>query len=87
MSPPIEERSPEPYLALNPAFAEQLSVAEGEAVRIDLPDRSLRLPARLMASLPADMIGLPMGLPGIPVGLPVMCKIRRMANGEEGDRE
>lgn len=87
LSTPIEERSPEPYLALNPALAEQLSVAEGEAVRIDLLDRSLRLPARLMASLPADMVGLPMGLPGIPVGLPALCKIHRDDDGEEGDQE
>jgi NADH-quinone oxidoreductase subunit G len=82
LSPPIKERSPEPYLALNPVLAEQLGVGEGEVVQIDLLGRSLRLPARFMASLSMDTVGLPVGLPGIPVGLPALSKIRRDADGE-----
>jgi NADH-quinone oxidoreductase subunit G len=84
LSPPINERSPEPYLALNPTVAEQLGVGEGEAVRIDLLGRSLHLPARLVDSLPENTVGLPVGLPGIPAGLPALSTIRRNADGEAG---
>jgi NADH-quinone oxidoreductase subunit G len=83
-SPPIHERSPEPYLALNPALAGQLGVAEGEGVQIDLDGRSLRLPARLMASLPAGMLGLPVGLPAIPARLPGWGRLRPGAEQEGG---
>jgi NADH-quinone oxidoreductase subunit G len=87
LSPPINERSPEPYLALNPALAEGLGVGEGEAVQIDLLGRSLRLPARFMASLSVDTVGLPVGLPGSPVGLPALSKILRIADSEEKGQE
>jgi NADH-quinone oxidoreductase subunit G len=87
LSPPVNERSPEPYLALNPALAEGLGVGEGEAVQIDLLGRSLRLPARFMASLSVDTVGLPVGLPGSPVGLPALSKILRIADSEEKGQE
>jgi len=83
LSPPIHERSPEPYLALNPALAEELSLDEGQEVQVDLDGRMLRLPARFIASLPANMLGLPVGLPGIPVRLPVWSKLRKNGEGEQ----
>ena len=84
LSPPIRERTPEAYVALNPALAGQLGVAEGEGVRIDSDGRSLRLPARLMASLPAGMLGLPVGLPAIPARLPVWSRLRPGTEQEGG---
>ena len=84
LSPPIKERSPGPYLALNPALAEGLGVGEGDQVQIDVLGRTVRLPARLMPSLPSEMVGLPVGLSGIPVGLPALIRIRREAGSESG---
>jgi NADH-quinone oxidoreductase subunit G len=86
LSAPIKERTPEPYLALNPALAERLGVGEGEQVVIDVLGRSIRLPARFMVSLPPDLVGLPVGLPGIPVGLPGLSSIRRDVAGESGEQ-
>jgi NADH-quinone oxidoreductase subunit G len=86
LSPPIQERSPGPYLALSPALAEQLGVGAGEQVSIDVLGRSLRLPARLLDSLPENMVGLPAGLPGIPAGLPALSKLRRAASDGEGSQ-
>jgi NADH-quinone oxidoreductase subunit G len=84
LSPPIQERTPEPYLALNPSLAEGLGVGEGEQVQVDVLGRSLHLPARFMASLPANTVGLPAGLPGIPAGLPALSRIRLETGGESG---
>jgi NADH-quinone oxidoreductase subunit G len=85
LSPAIDELAPEPYLALNPALAESLGIGEAEPVQLDVLGRSLRLPARLVESLSADMVGLPAGLPGIPAGLPALSRIRRdTGDGEAG---
>ncbi len=84
MSPPIQERSPAPYVALNPALAERLGVQEGEPLQAEVLGRSLRLPAHLLESLPDRAIGLPAGLPGIPVGLPALSKIGRITDDQAG---
>ena len=84
MSPPIQERSPGPYLALNPTLAGQLGVQAGDFVLIDVLGRSLRLPAFLLDSLADGAVGLPAGLPGIPVGLPALSKISRQSGTGEG---
>jgi NADH-quinone oxidoreductase subunit G len=66
MSPAIDERAPEPYLALNPALAEKLGIGAGELVQIDVLGRSLRLPARLVDSLSENAVGCPPVCPGSP---------------------
>jgi NADH-quinone oxidoreductase subunit G len=84
LSPPIRERAPEPYLALNPSLAERLGVLEGEMVQINVLDGSLRLPARFMDTLPVELVGVPTGFPGIPTGLPALGKVRREAGSGGG---
>jgi len=72
LAPAIRERSPAPYLALNPEDAAEAKIREGETVQVELPGETIRLPVRLLPSLPAGLAGMPCGLPGIPFaeGLP-----------------
>lgn len=66
LSPAIRERSPEPYVALNPTDAAEAKIKEGDMIRIVLPGGEEQLPARLLYSLPAGLAALPYGLPGVP---------------------
>jgi NADH-quinone oxidoreductase subunit G len=78
LTPGIAELTPRPYLALNPADAAGLGVAEGDELTIaatgDGPASEAghappRLVARLLSSLPRGVVGAPAGLPGL-AGLP-----------------
>lgn len=83
LSPPVVERVPEAYVAVNPALAEQVGAAEGQWVDLKVNDDIFRLPLRLNDSLPAGVIGLPAGFPGIPVMLPAWAKLE-VSTGEKG---
>jgi len=83
LSPPILERSPAAYVALNPVLAERIGLEPGQEAEVESGGRSLRLPARLVDTLPADTVGLPIGFPGVPVGFPTWSKLQVSA-GEAG---
>jgi NADH-quinone oxidoreductase subunit G len=75
MAPAILERTPTPYLALNPALAEKFSVDDGQSLQVDLDGNALQLPVRLSDALPDGTVGLPVGLPTIPAALPIWSKL------------
>jgi len=54
--------APRPYLALNPEEAQKLAVGECEMLEVELQGAVLRLPLRLIASLPGGVAGMPAGL-------------------------
>jgi NADH-quinone oxidoreductase subunit G len=82
LTPGVAERSPQPYLALNPEDAGRLQVGEGKMVELALEGAARRLRVRLMPALPRGIVGLPAGLPGLPgSALPAWSKLRREANG------
>jgi NADH-quinone oxidoreductase subunit G len=74
-SPPVAERIPEAYAVMTPELAQTLGAAEGQEIQVTSEGRSLRLPLRLNASLPANVVGLPAGFPGIPMTLPAWVKL------------
>lgn len=63
---PIQQRMPQPYVALADAEAQRLGVAEGAMLALSLGEQQLQLPARISSELPLGVVGLPVGLPGIP---------------------
>jgi NADH-quinone oxidoreductase subunit G len=74
----IAERSPQPYLALNPGDASDLRVIEGEEMELVVDGLSHRLPIQLWPSLPRGIAGLPAGLRELPViALPVWGSLSR----------
>jgi NADH-quinone oxidoreductase subunit G len=66
LSPPLAERAPSPYLALNPDDAEELELASGDWAELELSGVPVRLPVLWKAELANGLIGVPTGLPGIP---------------------
>jgi NADH-quinone oxidoreductase subunit G len=83
LSPAINERTPEAYVAVNPQLAEKLNAVEGQQVEIKFKDDSIRLPLRLNDSLPAEVVGLPAGFPGIPAAFPAWAKLE-LSQEEKG---
>jgi NADH-quinone oxidoreductase subunit G len=76
LSPPVAGRAPAAYVALNALDAERLGAREGRPLKVTLDDLHLRLPVRIVASLPEGVAGLPVGLPGQPfVALPAELEI------------
>jgi NADH-quinone oxidoreductase subunit G len=74
----IAERSPHPYLALNPKDASDLQVNNGEEVELVLGDYTHRFPIQLWPSLPKGIAGLPAGLRGLPeITLPAWGSLSR----------
>lgn len=63
---PIQERMPQPYIALAEAEAARLGVNEGALLGFTLGTEVLQLPLRISADLPLGVAGLPAGLPSIP---------------------
>lgn len=62
LTPGIAGLAPQPCLALNPADAAKLGLAQGETVSLD---DKLTLPVKLLSSLVPGLAGLPVGLGGI----------------------
>ena len=65
LSPGIAERSPEPYLALNPEDAERFQLDGERELELVISDNVYRLPVVLRPSLPRRIAGLPKGLKGL----------------------
>ena len=82
-APAVAERMPEAYAAVHPALAKKFGAEEGQPIRIELKNESLRLPLHLNASLPENVIGLPAGFPDIPAILPAWVKLEPSTE-EEG---
>lgn len=66
LSPAIRERSPEPYLGMNPEDAAAMNIGEGDKVQATLPGGPAQLPVQFLPSLPAGLACLPWGLAGTP---------------------
>ncbi|WP_349617854.1 NADH-quinone oxidoreductase subunit NuoG [Azotobacter salinestris] len=69
LAAPIQERTPQPYVALAKAEAERLGTNEGSLVSLRIEGVELRLPLRLDEHLGIGLVALPAGLPGIPATL------------------
>ncbi|MCW1937024.1 NADH-quinone oxidoreductase subunit NuoG [Pseudomonas sp. MDMC_285] len=63
---PIQERMPEPYVALARDEAARLGVNDGALLALRVNGQALRLPLQVRDDLAAGLVGLPVGLPGIP---------------------
>ncbi len=69
LAAPIQERAPQPYVALAKAEAERLGLNEGALLSLSIDGLELRLPLRLEENLSVGLIALPAGMPGIPATL------------------
>jgi NADH-quinone oxidoreductase subunit G len=65
-SAPIQERMPQPYVALAKAEADRLGVNQGALLSLRVNGQALRLPLQVHEELAIGIVGLPSGLPGIP---------------------
>lgn len=84
MSPGVVERSPRPYLALNPDDAAARRVSEGEEVELVLDGAVYRLRVRFHPALPRGVAGLPAGLPELPwAALPGWGRISTVEGAED----
>ena len=63
---PLASLIPAAYVALNPADADTLEVAEDATLEVTLPGGAVRLPLRRRESLPRGTLGLVVGVPGAP---------------------
>jgi len=79
LSPPVAERSPSMYVAVNAFDGEALqSMRDGDTVELAIGGEVLRVPVRLCPGLPKGAVGLPMGLGGQPWReVPAVGTIRR----------
>lgn len=70
-SPPIEERIPHPYIALNPEDAEQHNLRQGDGAIITFEGELQRFCLEIIvkSELIPGYIGLPMGMGGLHAGL------------------
>jgi NADH-quinone oxidoreductase subunit G len=62
-SPGIKERSPDPYLGLNPKDAKAQSIEGGRPLTIHQADAEVEYPLRILESLPEGVVAYPYGLP------------------------
>jgi NADH-quinone oxidoreductase subunit G len=62
-SPGVAERAPQPYLALNPADAQNLKIQAGENLQITIREQKITMPLRLNPTLAPGLAGFPVGLP------------------------
>lgn len=75
-SPPVAERIPSPYVALNPADAQRLGLDHGVEAGLIVGRREYRLPVRHDAELASGTVGVPRGLSGAPPVLPTYGTFR-----------
>ncbi|MGA4321274.1 NADH-quinone oxidoreductase subunit NuoG [Ectopseudomonas hydrolytica] len=62
---PIQQRMPEPYVALAREEAARLGVNDGALLALRVNGRALRLPLKVRDDLAVGLVGLPVGLPGL----------------------
>ncbi len=82
----IKQRSPDLYVALNPAQAQDLGMRDNDPVALHSRYAQYHLPLKILPGLCTGILGLPVGLPGMPViegGTTV--KLHRLNNGEAGN--
>jgi NADH-quinone oxidoreductase subunit G len=76
LSPPISERAPKPYLALNPKEADRLGSKSGDEIMLTTEKKSWRLPLSILPQLPDGTAGLPVGLPTLEwIALPQWARL------------
>ncbi|MBD2839635.1 NADH-quinone oxidoreductase subunit NuoG [Pseudomonas sp. JM0905a] len=63
---PVQERIPQPYVALAKDEADRLGVNEGALLALTINGQTLRLPLAIKEEMGIGLVGLPAGLPGIP---------------------
>ncbi|MDA8484404.1 NADH-quinone oxidoreductase subunit NuoG [Pseudomonas resinovorans] len=63
---PVQERIPQPYVALAKDEADRLGVNEGALLALTVNGQTLRLPLAIKEEMGIGLVGLPAGLPGIP---------------------
>ena len=71
---PIQERMPQPYVALSPATAAQAGVQQANFIQFTLNGENVTLPLRQDAALADGVLGLPVGFPGVPL-VPAGAKV------------
>ncbi len=86
LSPGVLERTPEPYLGLNFLDTEMLGVRAGDLVAIEMGDKIVRFPVRVLRDLPQSLVAWPVGLPGMEsVHPPQWVTVKRVpARSSEG---
>ncbi len=62
---PIQQRMPEPYVALAREEAARLGVNDGALLALRVNGQALRLPLKVRDDLAVGLVGLPVGLPGL----------------------
>ncbi|ATH82354.1 NADH-quinone oxidoreductase subunit NuoG [Pseudomonas sp. KHPS1] len=62
---PIQQRMPEPYVALAREEAARLGVNDGALLALRINGQALRLPLKVRDDLAVGLVGLPVGLPGL----------------------
>ncbi|MFW6063858.1 MAG: molybdopterin-dependent oxidoreductase, partial [Chloroflexota bacterium] len=76
-TPGVAELAPEPYVALHAEDAAALGAGEGQPLAVQVGERELQLPLRVMSSLPRGVLGLPAGLPQLPyLSLPGWVQVK-----------
>ncbi len=76
----IAERTPRPYLALNPDDAARAGVDDGETAEISAADMKLGLPVKILPGLSRGTAGVPAGLPGARgIAVPGFVKIVKIS--------
>lgn len=81
----IAQRSPDPYVGLNPADAETLGINEGQEIDVVVQSISIRVAARLISSLPAGVAALTARFAGLEaIALPARGTIVPVAPSKKG---
>ena len=76
-SPGVAERSPKPYLLMNPLDAKVLKKVEGELMTISINSKSYQLPLKINPTIPNGLAGLAVGLPNTEyINLPLWAEIK-----------
>ncbi len=63
---PVQERIPQPYVAMAKDEADRLGVNDGALLALTVGGQTLRLPLAVKEEMGIGLVGLPAGLPGIP---------------------
>ena len=63
ISPAVKERSPEPYVCLNPEDAKGLKVKDSDIVKLTIDGQDFNLMVKIEKTLPTGLAGFPVGLP------------------------
>ncbi|MEJ2716937.1 MAG: NADH-quinone oxidoreductase subunit NuoG, partial [Deltaproteobacteria bacterium] len=85
LSPPIRERVQGPYIGLNPEDSQSLELVDGQECELVILNNSVKLPVKLISSVPKGVAVLPIGLEGLEtMSLPALGRIVAGDSGHEG---